>query len=269
MNLPALPRGHCALDDLGVLEVNGADATTFLQGQLSQDVTKLDARARFAGLHNPQGRTLAILRLTGTDDGAIRAVLPLDVLAATLAHLQKYVLRAKVTLRDASADWRVFGVSQELRFVRLVPRAAPLVASIPRDAWRAADIAEGLPQVYATNAAAFVAQMLNLDCVGGIAFDKGCYTGQEIIARAHYRGRVKRRMQRFVTREPLPLAALPIGHEGTLDDGRAFRIVDRVARGDGRVEFLAVAPLAAGVREAESGSPLAVEALPLPYSLPD
>ena len=66
-----------------------------------------------------------------------------------------------------------------------------------RASWERADIAAGLPQVYTATSEAFVAQMLNLDLLGAIAFDKGCYTGQEVIARAHYRGRVKRRLQRW------------------------------------------------------------------------
>ena len=70
-----------------------------------------------------------------------------------------------------------------------------------RQTWLQLDIAAGLPQGYAATSEEFVAQMLNLDVLNGIAFDKGCYTGQEVIARAHYRGRVKRRMQRFVTRD--------------------------------------------------------------------
>ena len=95
------------------------------------------------------------------------------------------------------------------------------------DDWRRLDIAAGIPQVYATTSEAFVAQMLNLDVLDGIAFDKGCYTGQEVIARAHYRGKVKRRMQRFRTHAP---AKLNPGDSGTLLDGRTFKVAERAAR---------------------------------------
>src|SRR5438876_544068 len=81
-----------------------------------------------------------------------------------------------------------------------------------------------------------VAQMLNLDVLGAIAFDKGCYTGQEVIARAHYRGRVKRRLQRFASRGPLRLRP---SDSGQLSDGRAFKVVEAVQLADGRCEFLA------------------------------
>jgi tRNA-modifying protein YgfZ len=143
---------------------------------------------------------------------------------------------------------------------------------IMRERWRALDIAAGLPQVSNAISAAFVAQMLNLDCIDAISFTKGCYTGQEVIARAHYRGRIKRRLQRFVTRSALRLAA---GDAGRLDDGRSFRVVEATQHADGQCEFLAVASLAGAAQEAdESGQLLAsgavaASALPLPYTLPE
>ena len=123
--------------------------------------------------------------------------------------------------------------------------AAPLAGCVAadRDAWRVLDIADGEAQVYAATSEEFVAQMLNLDALDAIAFDKGCYTGQEVIARAHYRGRVKRRMQRFVSRGG---GKLTVGATGQLADGRAFKVVEAVQLGDGAWEFLAVAPMVAG-----------------------
>src|SRR5438105_6332890 len=148
-------------------------------------------------------------------------------------------------------------------------------------------VAAGEPEVYAVTSEQFVAQMLNLDVLGAIAFDKGCYTGQEIIARAHYRGRVKRRMQRFLTDAP---TALEPGGSSVLPDGRSLRVVRAIAGTDGRCEFLAVTALAtaegAPGAEAASGAdgssgadgaagtsttaaPLHAQRLELPYSLPD
>jgi folate-binding protein YgfZ len=161
-----------------------------------------------------------------------------------------------------------------------------------RDAWRLLDIADGVAQVYAATSEEFVAQMLNLDALGGIAFDKGCYTGQEVIARAHYRGRVKRRMQRFFSRDALKLVP---GESGKLGDGRAFKVVDAVQLANGRCEFLAVAPMvgaavAEGAEESAAGAAGApgpqgavaseggvanasavvnADALPLAYPLPE
>jgi tRNA-modifying protein YgfZ len=171
----------------------------------------------------------------------VLAVLPRELVAPVIARLSKFVLRSKVKLSEAEA---------------------------PVEQQRLHDIQQGIPQVYAATSEAFVAQMLNLDIVGGISFEKGCYTGQEVIARAHYRGRVKRRMQRFRSTAEIVLAP---GDSGALRDGRPFRIVDAVPLADGRSEFLAVVPVASGdAPEVEVGEVrLDAESLPLPYSLPD
>jgi folate-binding protein YgfZ len=123
-----------------------------------------------------------------------------------------------------------------------------------RQTWRRLDVSGGQPQVYAATTEEFVAQMLNLDVLHAIAFDKGCYTGQEVIARAHYRGRVKRRMQRFVSREPCHLAP---GDSGQLADGRAFKVVLATQLADGRCDFLAVAPLVGAGRDEAAATAVA------------
>jgi tRNA-modifying protein YgfZ len=231
---------------LGAVRVLGADALGFLQGQLSNDVTKLSAsQPLLAGLHNPQGRTIAVMRLYLPAAEEVLAVLPSELVAPVISRLSKFVLRAKAKLSEADVPGHIDPQRQ-----------------------RALDIEQGIPQVYAATSEAFVAQMLNLDVVGGVAFDKGCYTGQEVIARAHYRGRVKRRMQRFRSASAIALAP---GDTGTLRDGRTFRVVDAVQSPDGRSEFLAVAPLVAGeAAEAEpNAAPIDAESLPLPYSLPE
>src|SRR5262249_58945250 len=131
--------------------------------------------------------------------------------------------------------------------------------------------------VVAATSEEFVAQMLNLDALNAIAFDKGCYTGQEVIARAHYRGRVKRRMQRFVSREGSRLAP---GDSGQLADGRAFKVVLAAQLADGRCDFLAVTTLGGGATEeiatpatapaaGSPSAPLAADQAPLPYDLPE
>jgi folate-binding protein YgfZ len=141
-----------------------------------------------------------------------------------------------------------------------------------RTNWLRLQVEAGQPQVYGTTSEEFVAQMLNLDALGAIAFDKGCYTGQEVIARAHYRGRVKRRMQRFISREPVRLVP---GDSGHLADGRAFKVVLAAQLADGRCDFLAVAPLPGGERDdaaagaATPATPLLADPAPLPYALPD
>src|SRR6185369_13065084 len=154
--------------------------------------------------------------------------------------------------------------------VRPASSAAPAaLAPLSRDAWHLSAIAAGEPQVYAATSEQFVAQMLNLDLLGAVAFDKGCYTGQEVIARAHYRGRVKRRMQRWHNASGTMLEP---GDSARGTDGRALVVVRTAQAGGGRQEVLAVGTFGA----AESGETGAADTavrlsgpLSLPYALPE
>jgi tRNA-modifying protein YgfZ len=278
------------LDDLGALRISGVDAQRFLQGQVSSDVTQLSpGRCLLAGYHNPQGRAIALLRLILAAPNEVLAILPRELATAVASRLSRYILRAKVKLDDVSGSFNIHGLiaagdsqppapSPESMLARIADAPARWLHVSPADAktapggdrqrWRAFDIAGGQPQVYAATSEEFIAQMLNLDALGAIAFDKGCYTGQEVIARAHYRGRVKRRMQRFVTHASQELIA---GAAGRFVDGRSFKVVDAVKRADGAREFLAVTALGArDEAQQDSATPLIeAQALPLPYSLPE
>lgn len=252
-----------ALPQIGVLEVLGPEAGKFLQGQLSNDVLRLTVgAAQLTALHTVQGRVQALLRLLRTAEQDYLALLPRALIADVLATLRKRVFRARVTLSDASDRWSVAGALAppankphapvDASGRCLVLEAPGAAAAGSEAAWRRLDIRAGLPQVYPATQGEFVAQMLNLDVLGGIAFDKGCYIGQEIIARAHYRGRVKRRMQRFAAPATPPLSP---GDSLTLPDGSVARVVDS-AQVDSGQEVLAVT---------ETG---AAGALALPYDLP-
>ena len=310
-----------SLDQLGVLRAHGPDAVSFLQGQLSNDLTRLAPdRSLLAGYHNPQGRVIALLRLLQLAPDDLLALLPRELITPVSARLSKFILRAKVKLADESPQWRITGLlppeepagnitrhdATAAGFVAALPVAADAAARIAATTvvrlaqeparwlmvspasesplpgiraaaeplpWQRLAVAAGEPQVYAATSEQFIAQMLNLDRLGVIALDKGCYTGQEIIARAHYRGRVKRRMQRFVTRDARELTP---ADAGTLTDGRAFNVVDAVQLADGRCEFLAVTSLPGGAAAETTplGQPAAASALEadplgLPYALPE
>jgi folate-binding protein YgfZ len=145
-------------------------------------------------------------------------------------------------------------------------------------AWRLADIRAGMPQVYAATSEQFVAQMLNLDLLDAISFTKGCYTGQEIIARTQHLGRIKRRMSRL----RLPAGSWSIGQPLRLADGRTGRITEVVRVGEG-FEALAVLSLrdagaagdakplgdavGRGDTDPGAGEAVSAEELPLPYDL--
>jgi folate-binding protein YgfZ len=272
---------------LGVLRVRGADAISFLQGQLSNDTTSVrSGQLQLSGYHTPQGRAIALLRLTLLAGDELLAILPLELIPVVATRLSRFVLRAKVRISDDSAQWQILGfqgAAPEVpeaalslpygssRHLVLVPQPAAAADDAgrigTRDDWVACDIAEGLPQVHRATSEAFVAQMLNLDVVGGIAWDKGCYTGQEIIARAHYRGQVKRRMQRFVSDT---LCVLEPGQSGVLSDGRAFKVVAAATVAESHCEFLAVTKPAPGpdTEAAETQTLVAARQLALPYELP-
>jgi folate-binding protein YgfZ len=267
MNQPTVAR----LSTLGVLRLSGQDTRRFLQGQLSNDLDLLAIdRPLRAGLHSAQGRVIALLQLfaVGAD---VLAVLPRELSDRVRQHLSRYVLRSRVRIEDVSEQYAVYGVQDgKGRALRVQPCNSPAPDGDPRGAadWLAADVADGLPQVHAATSERFIAQMLNLDRVEGISFTKGCYTGQEIIARAHYRGRVKRRMQRFITRDPYPLTR---GERVQLADGAAIDVIEVARHADGAQDFLAIAPLPGAGREAtveDLALPrLAATPAPLPYPL--
>jgi len=273
-----------------VLAFRGGDAAKFLQGQLSADVEKLAIGATtLAGLHNPQGRVIAILALLRTAADELLAVLPRELMGIVEPRLRKYILRAKVRIENLSdgiliagsvtrppADPLIPSLPWTDRWLSLIPADRhPLLDDQPESLanWQLSDIAQGLPQVYAATSEAFVAQMLNLDLLGAIAFDKGCYTGQEVIARAHYRGRVKRRLQRWLNGSG---TALKPSDAARAADGRALIVVRVATRADGQQEILAVGNYAA-VTGPAAEAPAAAEAagaevsgpLPLPYALPE
>ena len=235
------PRFH-ALPDFGVVACSGRDALAFLQSQLTADVSTLTpGTALPAAWCTPQGRVTAFLWLLGHGDGAL-AVLPREVAPALAAGLARFVMRARVTVRDESAALAVAGLAGDspaaldaapvaqdgLLLARLPAGRAllvgspgalaayggPLMAGSAAD-WRARAIREGEPEVTAATSGEWIPQMLNLDLIGAVCFSKGCYPGQEIVARTHHLGRVKRRMARFHAAGPvLPVPGQPL-YEGT------------------------------------------------------
>jgi tRNA-modifying protein YgfZ len=282
MSKPAAVDLSQAPAKLGVLAFRGADAARFLQGQLSADVEKLGVgHSTLSGLHNPQGRVIAVLAIARTAADEFFAVLPAELLEPVALRLRKYVLRSKLTIVDVSATIKVFGgatapegfisMTWGSRRLLLVPEGrAGEFGGAPSAAaeWQRADVAAGLPQIQLATSETFVAQMLNLDALGAIAFDKGCYTGQEIIARAHYRGRVKRRMQRWSTDS---LATLRPGDAARSADGRTLSIVQVATLPQGQ-EVLAVGSIAISAEPADASASTAVLVqgpLPLPYPLPE
>jgi folate-binding protein YgfZ len=260
-------RGLLRLDHLAVIEISGADAAAFLNGQLSNDVAALlPGGQQLTSYSTPKGRVLAILTLVRDDDRWL-ATLPAELAGTLLERLRKYVLRSKVGLRPAT-DCAAFGSADDPARVAIQPATREVAASgnVASDTWKRAQVAAGRPQVYASTADQFVAQMLNLDLVEGVSFRKGCYTGQEIIARTQNLGRIKRRMLRFA----VPAAAtLAVGNTVELGNFGPGTVVELAPAIGGERELLAVVHLEpeARTRPGESFVPLVTRELSLPYAV--
>jgi len=219
--------GISPLPHLGVIRAEGEDALKFLQGQLTQDFALLDmAQARLAAFCSAKGRMQAsfVAWRHGTND--VLLVCSRDLLAATLKRLSMFVLRAKVRLTDASGDFALYGLAGTAlqtvggtqpawhrtdtgaanvihlypadgtpRALWLAPVTEPAPAGKPldADAWLWSEVRSGVATVTQPIFEAFVPQMLNYESLGGVNFKKGCYPGQEVVARSQFRGTLKRR----------------------------------------------------------------------------
>jgi len=220
--------GICPLPYLGVIRASGEDAARFLQGQLTQDVQHLPpGQARLAALCNPKGRMLASFWVLRRADDELLLITSADTLAATLKRLSMFVLRARLKLSDATSELALRGLigdatisiaaganqtsadsqNDAVSTIPLpaadgAPRAlwlgpvgtpAPAAASLSSADWLAAEVRAGVARVTQPVVEAFVPQMLNYESVDGVHFQKGCYPGQEVVARSQFRGAIKRR----------------------------------------------------------------------------
>ncbi|MFC3609162.1 CAF17-like 4Fe-4S cluster assembly/insertion protein YgfZ [Stutzerimonas tarimensis] len=228
---------YCALSHEGVLAVRGADADSFLQGQLTCNLKYLsDGRSSLGARCTPKGRMQSSFRILTENAGYLLA-LSADLLASQLADLSRYAVFSKSKLTDESDHWLRFGLNkgdalldslglalppeanavarhEGMMAVRLpdgraelwVPSAqsATLRAALanalpeaPLNQWLLAQIRAGIGQVFGSTREMFIPQMINLQAVDGVSFKKGCYTGQEIVARMQFLGKLKRRMYRL------------------------------------------------------------------------
>ena len=289
MNDKATGTRATRLGGVGMISVTGADAKTFLQGQLSFDMGRLTPQyVELAAVNSPQGRVQAVVWLVERTD-ALLLLLAEELVETLVGRLRKFVMRAKVKIEpagnltagallvDAGIPTETRGHAERdgvssIRWPGSMARGliiAPAAQCLPEDAavsvqWRLEDIRSGLPQVFKPTYEAFVAQMLNVDLLQGISFDKGCYTGQEIIARMHFRGQVKRRMLRFA------LAGLPPapGTRVVSDNNHAGDVVNAAITDHG-CELLAVINLSQRELrlEIDGQAGKLLEPLPLPYEV--
>jgi folate-binding protein YgfZ len=302
MNAPDSLHGATRLTHAGLIRARGADAASFLHGQLTQDFAKLDGtQARLAGFCSAKGRLLASFVGWKAEEQDVLLACHASVLPATLKRLSMFVLRAQCKLSDASGEVAMWGLAgapaRELlgevavwgkkdvaggAVVRLpdatgVTRALwaatqppPAAPELPLDTWRWLAVHSGIPVIEAATAEQFVPQMVNFELVGGVNFQKGCYPGQEIVARSQYRGTAKRRMFLFDIDAPAQ-AGQEVFHSD--DPGQpAGMVVNAAARpgaaGTSALVEVKLAALASGRLHLGSPEGPALAPCPLPYDVP-
>lgn len=309
MTEPALPvfdatalNGVAPLPHLGVIRAQGADAARFLHGQLTQDFALLGlSEARLASFCSAKGRMLASFVGFKCSHDEILLVCSRDVLPATLKRLSMFVLRAQVRLSDASDAFQVWGLAgtavpatgkpwsktgdpDSAQVVQLYPAeglaralwvapvgsAAPAGARLPEGAWAWLDVMSGVAMVTLPIVEAFVPQMLNHESVGGVNFKKGCYPGQEVVARSQFRGTLKRRAFLISSPEPLTVGQ-DIFHDSDPDQpcGTVAAAAAHPASGWNAIVSMQTSAAAGGRLSAGSAGGPALALLALPYPLLD
>lgn len=204
-----------------LLHCSGADAQSFLQSQLINDVTQLQPNtAQLTGWCNPKGRLLNIFWLwqdpaTSADELAYYLRLPAELLAAILPRLRLFVFRSKVTITDLTAEYAGYWSPPQSTPTAIPAEQKGMIITVPTgyETWlpntnhnadeqqhsqrELAEIQAGLPEVITATSEQFIPQMLNMDQLNGMSFSKGCYPGQEITARLKYLGQIKKRLFSF------------------------------------------------------------------------
>ena len=298
--------GITELTHWGVIRVAGEEATKFLQGQLTQDVALLGlSEARLAAVCNAKGRMQARFIVFKRSHDEVLLVCSRDILAATLKRLSMFVLRAKAKLSDASADFALYGVAgsaiesiaasqhttwskvdfDAVNLVFLHPGAgqaralwcAPAGTPAPKGPqldlalWQWLEVQSGIAMITQPIFEAFVPQMLNYESVGGVNFKKGCYPGQEVVARSQFRGTLKRRAY-LVHTIGTPMVGQEVFH--ALDAEQPCGLVAAAAANPAggfdavvSMQTAAAADSANGRLTLGSSTGAALVLLPLPYPL--
>lgn len=299
----AILDGVASLTHLGVIRIAGEDAAKFIHGQLTQDFSLLDLHsARLAAFCSAKGRMQASFIGFKRSPEEILLICSSDILQATLKRLSMFVLRAKARLSDATQDYSLYGLAgnaikniaehaqntwaradfDAYTVVNLYPSEgvqrqlcvapagspAPTGQAMSHETWQWSEVRSGVATLSAPVVEAFVPQMLNYESVGGVNFKKGCYPGQEIVARSQFRGTLKRRA--FIVHSETSMAA---GDEiyTPSDDSQPVATVVQAAHAPGGgfdaiVSGQLLAMEGGGLHLQNSSGPT-LHLLPLPYTL--
>jgi folate-binding protein YgfZ len=295
--------GTVPLANLGVIRVQGEDAAAFLQGQLTQDFALLGlSEARLAAFCSAKGRMQASFVGFKRSHDEILLVCSRDLLAATLKRLSMFVLRAKARLSDASDAFTLVGLvgsavpaalpagpwtqwrDGEASVLRLYPaeglaralwvaptgEAAPAGEPISDSLWHWLEVRSGVATLSQPVFEAFVPQMLNYESVGGVNFKKGCYPGQEVVARSQFRGTLKRRA--YLVHGETPMATgQEVFHDSDAEQpcGTVVQAAAHPEGGYDAIVSLQTSAVAQGSLHVGSAGGPALQLLPLPYPLLD
>ena len=290
------------------LRIVGADAASFLHGQFTNDVAALTVGStQYNGYCSPKGRMLATFPLLRTAPEEFIVAVPADIAQGLVKRLRMFVLRAKVAIEPLDATHVVFGSTAAVpsipgsgveplalhlpdgRRMAICPAAsaalleeafAEVALAADEHAWDWLSISAGVPVITTPTQDRFVPQMLNWELVGGVSFQKGCYPGQEIVARMQYLGRLKERLYRARVGIPSEAHRATIGQPaagqplyGTLFGTQSCgTLVNAAPAGDDGFELLAVLQVVSAGSDTirigiEPDAP-AIELLPLPYPVP-
>jgi len=197
------------LKNRALLKVSGSDAETFLQGQLSNDINKLDTSSvQLNAYCQHQGKTLALFWVTKNEDSFFLSF-PSDLLEAIKPRLQMFVIMSDVVIEDVTKEHiqvgsideshqQALAINEKLSLIITDRQDINQFNMGPIEHWGKACIDSALPEIFLMTSEKLVPQMLNLDIDEiGVNFSKGCYPGQEVVARLHYLGSAKRRLFAF------------------------------------------------------------------------
>ena len=305
LNLSAALTGIAPLPHLGVIRAAGADAASFLHNQLTNDVLLMkDHQCRLAAYCNAKGRMQASFVLFKRSAEEVLLIGSQDLIAQTVKRLSMFVLRAKVKLTDATAEFNLLGLAGDtanallpeveedpwqrhtvhgadvltlypalgqMRALWIAAKHVPLPQgpALSAELWQVGEVMSGIAWVNLATFEAFVPQMLNFESVDGVNFKKGCYPGQEVVARSQFRGTLKRRA--FIVQSSVPMQA---GQEvfSSLDPSQPCGLVAQAATlGDTHVAVVEqqISATEGGQLHLASPEGVALTLHELPYPLRD
>jgi folate-binding protein YgfZ len=304
----SLLHGISPLPHLGIIQASGEEAAKFLHNQLTNDFALMGVdQARLAAYCSAQGRMQASFVGVKLAADEILLICSQDLLARTLKRLSMFVLRAKVKLSDATADFALHGLAGEAvtalagaseappwhcqaiggsRLIHLHPAvdgaartpralwlapagtAAPAAAALRQEDWLWGEVLSGVATVSEPIFEAFVPQMLNYESLDGINFKKGCYPGQEVVARSQFRGAIKRRA--YIAHSPVPLTAGQEIFDAADLEQPCGLVAQAAARPDaagGGCDAIVVLQTAHAQAQLQTAEGQALTLRPLPYAL--